>query len=154
MVWRGSTEKMKRYSWVDGDRVQTLQWECGLSFYNMPSQSRFFRVKESVIHLFVWTMEVCYLYMKEGCWWSSNFWGVIHALVDSPSLSPCIGFSPSLPHLHIWIFPHFCCGVEFLSLCGCARIHLDEFGIIDIYSHKSCVLVKWLDVWVSCFTPF
>ena len=51
-----------------------------------------------------------------------------------------------LPHLLIWVFPHFCCGVEFLSLCGCARIHLDEFGIIDICSHKSCVIVKWLDV--------
>lgn len=78
--------------------------------------------------------------------------GVIRALWDSPTLSWPTGFSPSLPHLLIYVIPHFWCGTGFSSLFGCAR--WDKFGIIDTRSRKSCVIVKWLDVWVPCFTPF
>lgn len=62
-----------------------------------------------------------------------------------PLTADILVFSPSLLHPLIDVIPCCCCGTEFSSLFSCSRFHLDKFGIIDICSHKSCVIVKWLD---------
>lgn len=124
-----------------------------VSSFKLPSESRVFRAK-GLIHPFVWSADSVTCKMKEGCWCNAEFWGWSILSGTLPLFADVLVSSPLLPHLLICFIPHFCCGTEFSSPFICSAIHLDKIGIIDICSHKSCVIVKWLDIWVSCFTPF
>lgn len=129
--------------------MEEQYWDQGLPLDRLPSESRFFRVKEDIIHPFLWTTEFCHLSRKGRMLAQYRCFGEVGDLLS-------LGLSSLLAHVLVsllffcafsfMLVPTSCCGTEFSSLVCRSKFHLDRFGIIDICSHKSCVIVKWLDI--------